>query len=144
MILCCYALHVGKFSCFRTGYSNQGKPSVSQCGGCYKCYGGNKTITMNSKQAEETVTPFLARHVPQQYAPLGVLSNSPERDRVAHRTLTNGLDKSREQMERPNTKYCYRHRPDMRCRRQADEPSMEQLQAVSPYKLKSWYVATIL
>lgn len=64
-----------------------------------------------SKKMEKMITPYLAQHIPQQYNPLG--ANSPGQD------------------ERPptaNTKFCYRHRPDLLCRRQADEPSMEQLQ----------------
>ena len=66
-----------------------------------------------TKQAEKMVAPFLAQHIPQQYNPLGsnpLPQNAPEKS---------------------NTKYCYRHRPDLKCRRQADEPSMEQLQNVS-------------
>ncbi|KAF1943309.1 sulfur metabolite repression control protein-like protein SconB [Clathrospora elynae] len=64
-----------------------------------------------SKKMDMMITPYLAQHIPQQYNPLG-----------AH---GDGHD------ERPttaNTKFCYRHRPDLLCRRQADEPSMEQLQ----------------
>ncbi|KAI9890168.1 MAG: hypothetical protein M1814_004450 [Vezdaea aestivalis] len=57
-----------------------------------------------------TVTPFLIEHVPSQYAPQG----PTEED----------LPVSRDS----NTKYCYRHRPDLKCRRQANEPSMAQLQ----------------
>ncbi|KAI9731251.1 MAG: hypothetical protein M1818_007876 [Claussenomyces sp. TS43310] len=64
-----------------------------------------------SRSAGQTVAPFLAKHIPEQYAPLGGL-NGP-------------ADKSQ---KNPNTKYCYRHRPDLKCRRTADEPSMENLQ----------------
>ncbi len=70
-----------------------------------------------AKLAPQTVAPFLAKHVPAQYAPLG------------------GRDRERNGMEQPvdhNSKFCYRHRPDMLCRRQADEPSMEALQKVRP------------
>jgi F-box/WD-40 domain protein MET30 len=56
-----------------------------------------------SKRIEKMITPYLAQHIPHQYNPLGA--------RDGH-----------------DTKYCYRHRPDLLCRRQADEPSMEQLQ----------------
>ena len=68
-------------------------------------------LAANSRMAGQTVAPFLARHIPEQYAPLGAqpLSEAP----------ANGD---------ANTMYCYRHRPDLKCRRQADEPSMEQLQ----------------
>lgn len=62
-----------------------------------------------SKNLEKMITPYLTHHIPQQYNPLGALSQ--------HAAPSNA-----------NTKYCYRHRPDMLCRRQADEPSMEQLQ----------------
>lgn len=64
-----------------------------------------------SKQIEKMITPYLAQHIPQQYNPLG--GNSHNEGPV-----------------NANTKYCYRHRPDLLCRRQADEPSMEQLQEV--------------
>ena len=61
-----------------------------------------------SKQLEKMITPYLAQHIPQQYHPLGGFPQTVP----------------------ANTKYCYRHRPDLLCRRQADEPSMEQLQDV--------------
>lgn len=65
-----------------------------------------------SKRSEQMVTPFLAQHIPAQYNPLG------------------GGSRPQNAPGDGNTKYCYRHRPDMLCRRQADEPSMEQLQEV--------------
>lgn len=74
----------------------------------------NISISASSKQAGQTVAPFLAKHIPQQYAPGGGLDS-----------LGNARVKD------PNTKYCYRHRPDLKCRRQANEPSMDQLQHVS-------------
>lgn len=74
----------------------------------------NISISASSKQAGETVAPFLAKHIPEQYAPVGGLDLS---DNVKRKD--------------PNTKYCYRHRPDLKCRRQANEPSMDQLQHVS-------------
>jgi F-box/WD-40 domain protein MET30 len=64
-----------------------------------------------SKKIEKMITPYLAQHIPQQYNPLG------------------GADTSNDK-GKGNTKFCYRHRPDLLCRRQADEPSMEQLQQV--------------
>lgn len=70
------------------------------------------TISTTSKMAGQTVAPFLAKHIPDQYAPL------PK----AQPTTTSQKD--------PNTKYCYRHRPDAKCRRTADEPTMENLQRV--------------
>ena len=57
-----------------------------------------------SRQSQKTVTPFLTHHIPLAMSqPEGPLA--------------------------PKTEYCYRHRPDHLCRRQADEPSMEQLQS---------------
>lgn len=70
------------------------------------------SIASTKRFAGKTVAPFLARHIPEQYAPLGVTPQPP----------TSRKD--------PNTKYCYRHRPDSKCRRTADEPTMENLQRV--------------
>ena len=76
---------------------------------------GNITLSATSKLAGQTVAPFLAKHIPAQYAHMGPIDSS-------------GSPKNNDS----NTKYCYRHRPDLKCRRQANEPSMEQLQHVSP------------
>lgn len=62
------------------------------------------SISSTSKQAAKTIQPFLAQHIPNQYNPQPTAMN------------------------KSNTKYCYRHRPDVKCRRQVNEPSMEQLQ----------------
>ncbi|KAK6341214.1 hypothetical protein TWF696_008300 [Orbilia brochopaga] len=56
-------------------------------------------IEASSKVA---VVPFLSKHIPDQYAS--------------------------QQPPKTNTKYCYRHHPDLKCRRQADEPTMEEVQ----------------
>ncbi|KEF52524.1 F-box and WD-40 domain-containing protein MET30 [Exophiala aquamarina CBS 119918] len=71
------------------------------------------TIASTAKHARETVAPFLAKHIPAQYAPLGQ-SNAPQPSFKARKDT--------------NSKFCYRHRPDKLCRRQVDEPSMEKLQ----------------
>lgn len=71
-------------------------------------------IQSTSKLAGQTIAPFLTKHIPEQYAILG-----------GRRDSTTSVIKD------PNTMYCYRHRPDLKCRRQADEPSMDQLQHVS-------------
>ena len=71
------------------------------------------TLSSSSRHAGRTVAPFLAQHIPEQYAPQGQPLAPAEGE------------------SDPDTKYCYRHRPDLKCRRQADEPSMEQLQSVS-------------
>ncbi|TVY59595.1 putative E3 ubiquitin ligase complex SCF subunit sconB [Lachnellula suecica] len=88
-------------------------PSKITCDGEHD--GPDPTITLSStsKVAGLTVAPFLAKHIPEQYAPMGVPSSSTKKD-------TSKKD--------PNTKYCYRHRPDSKCRRTADEPTMENLQ----------------
>jgi F-box/WD-40 domain protein MET30 len=54
----------------------------------------------------------LAKHIPTAYAPTG----------------SKPVDSS---LKDPSTKFCYRHRPDLKCRRTADEPSMDNLQRVS-------------
>lgn len=64
-----------------------------------------------SISATDAVAPFLARHIPDQYAPMGRMD---ERGKAKEKD--------------PNTKFCYRHRPDLKCRRKANEPSMDQLQ----------------
>lgn len=74
------------------------------------------SISSGSRQAEQTIAPFLTRHIPVQYNPVGGGSRA-----------SMSVD---EQELQPVTssKFCYRHRPDLKCRRQANEPSMEQLQ----------------
>lgn len=71
------------------------------------------TIASTAKHARQTVAPFLAKHIPSQYAPLGQAIR---------------LEGDFETVRDPNSRFCYRHRPDMLCRRQADEPSMDKLQ----------------
>lgn len=75
------------------------------------------SISSTSKQAEQTVAPFLAEHIPMQYNPVGGPSRSAQPQEAQETQLA------------PNSsKYCYKHRPDLKCRRQANEPSMDQLQ----------------
>ncbi|KAJ2899826.1 hypothetical protein MKZ38_002768 [Zalerion maritima] len=59
----------------------------------------------------KTVTPFLREHIPGLYAPIG-------------KSTAASLSKSKD----PNSKFCYRHQPDARCRRAADEVKMESIQ----------------
>ncbi|OWP01011.1 hypothetical protein B2J93_307 [Marssonina coronariae] len=82
---------------------------------CNRQHGGDcsdPTISLSStdKVAGMTVAPFLAKHIPEQYAPMGLGAAS------------------KTSLKDSNTKYCYRHRPDSKCRRTADEPTMENLQ----------------
>jgi len=73
------------------------------------------TIASTAKMAPQAVAPFLAKHIPAQYAPLGTAGKQQT---------------ALEKMQDPNSRYCYRHRPDMLCRRQADEPTMDKMQKV--------------
>jgi F-box/WD-40 domain protein MET30 len=70
--------------------------------------GAEIAISSNGK----TITPFLAKHIPNTYNPMNQQGSEDEA-----RPSTSS-----------NTKYCNRHRPDRKCRRQADGPSMDQLQ----------------
>ncbi|QIW94751.1 hypothetical protein AMS68_000269 [Peltaster fructicola] len=76
------------------------------------------TISASSRQAEQSVAPFLAEHIPSQYNPVGSVP----------RTRRSSSETSELPSPLTNSKFCYRHRPDLKCRRQANEPSMEQLQ----------------
>lgn len=71
----------------------------------------------------KAVAPFLARHIPDQYAPQG----GAEGD--AYMSSLDG-DSLQDNKTKPNTKFCYRHRPDAKCRRTVDEARMENLQKV--------------
>jgi hypothetical protein len=74
-------------------------------------------ITSTGKTAGKTITPFLAKHIPNTYNPMG------QQSAATMNTTTTEPEPAN------NTKYCNRHRPDRKCRRQADGPSMEQLQS---------------
>jgi hypothetical protein len=63
----------------------------------------------------QSMTPFLREHIPSLYAPIG----KPDLPSMA--SLKN---------KDPNSKYCYRHRPDSKCRRAADESKMALIQSV--------------
>ncbi|CAZ81804.1 unnamed protein product [Tuber melanosporum] len=66
-----------------------------------------------TENVKKGVGPFLSKHIPEQYAPQGPRGQQ---------------DTQQDESEKGNTRYCYRHRPDIKCRRRADEPTMEQLQ----------------
>ena len=76
----------------------------------------HSSSTAFSKQAAQSIAPFLASHIPQRNATFGEFG---------------GYLPPATPRNQSNTKYCYRHRPDLKCRRQANEPSMDQLQNVS-------------
>ena len=68
-------------------------------------------IATTSRATGQAITPFLVKNIPALYAPTGSKPiESSLRDR--------------------STKFCYRHRPDLKCRRTANEPSMDNLQRV--------------
>lgn len=73
------------------------------------------TTTSQMDLAERNIAPFLAKHIRDQKAPIN------EYEPAA-------------QLPAPplnyNSRYCYRHRPDLKCRRQADEVTMDQMQQV--------------
>jgi len=72
----------------------------------------NSVTNMSSSLIGKTVTPFLREHIPSLYAPVGKHQNEE-------------IAKEKE----PNTRYCYRHRPDSKCRRAADEAKMVMIQS---------------
>lgn len=88
-------------------------PTQDHCDGRYDDIDPIISISSATRIAGQTVAPFLAKHIPEQYAPLGVQEET-----------------NKKSQNNPNTRYCYRHRPDSKCRRTADEPSMENLQRV--------------
>jgi F-box/WD-40 domain protein MET30 len=69
----------------------------------------------------KTLSPFLKEHIPGQYAPVG--KNLKKEDKT-------GTSNALANIKDPNTKYCYRHRPDSKCRRAADETKMGTIQRV--------------
>ncbi|KAF2752604.1 putative sulfur metabolite repression control protein SconB [Pseudovirgaria hyperparasitica] len=65
-------------------------------------------LSSSSKEAHKMISPFLTQHIPQQYNPRAADGPDPR--------------------EKAPSKFCYRHRPDVKCRRTANEPTMEELQ----------------
>ncbi|POR32775.1 Putative E3 ubiquitin ligase complex SCF subunit scon-2 [Tolypocladium paradoxum] len=72
---------------------------------------------MPSELVGKTVSPFLKEHIPGLYAPVG----KGNKDDASEATALRKKD--------PNTRYCYRHRPDSKCRRAADETKMGFIQS---------------
>ncbi|KAI1185470.1 quinon protein alcohol dehydrogenase-like superfamily [Nemania serpens] len=68
---------------------------------------------ISRQSMSQSVTPFLREHIPTLYAPIG----KPDLP-----SMVNLKNKD------PNSKYCYRHRPDSKCRRAADESKMALIQ----------------
>ncbi|TKA22775.1 hypothetical protein B0A50_07877 [Salinomyces thailandicus] len=82
----------------------------------------NISIPASSRHAEQTVAPFLSEHIPMQYNPVGGF-HAAQWQQQQQQDPTSAAEP-----DQTSTKFCYRHRPDLKCRRQANEPSMEQLQ----------------
>ena len=72
---------------------------------------GGASVTL-TELAKQNVAPFLAKYHPRQYAPRRAKDGTTSVPRTV------------------NAGYCYRHQPDSKCSRQADEQSMHQLQRV--------------
>ncbi|KAK5170328.1 uncharacterized protein LTR77_004915 [Saxophila tyrrhenica] len=89
--------------------------------------GQNIAIPGSATHAEKhTVMPFLAEHIPNSYNAVGSAPHAwtpQQKNESEDQQMILDL-----QAERENTKFCYRHSPDMKCRRQANEPSMQDLQ----------------
>jgi hypothetical protein len=75
----------------------------------------SRLVKMPSALIGKAVSPYLKQHIPDNYAPVGK-KPLPENDVTDVRTKD------------PNTKFCYRHRPDAKCRRAADETKMGFIQ----------------
>lgn len=74
---------------------------------------------MPSALVGKTVSPFLKEHIPGIYAPVG----KDFQDESSHATQSSAPREG-------NTRFCYRHRPDSKCRRTADEKKMGIIQRV--------------
>lgn len=77
----------------------------------------SRLANMPSTLVGQAVTPFLKEHVPNLYAPVSKIEASHARNFT---TLPKNF----------NSKYCYRHRPDSKCRKAADEDKMAMIQTV--------------
>lgn len=76
-----------------------------------------RLVKMSYNLVGKAVSPFLKEHIPDLYAPVG--KGAVDDEPAAARPRD------------PNTRYCYRHRPDSKCRRAADETKMGFIQRVS-------------
>ncbi|CAK7268492.1 hypothetical protein SEPCBS57363_003119 [Sporothrix epigloea] len=72
-----------------------------------------RPLKMSSQLLSKTVTPFLKNHIPDLYSPVTKRGTIKEME---------GRNKD------PSSRYCYRHRPDSKCRRAADESKMVKIQ----------------
>ncbi len=91
------------------------KPSRENCDRRRPGEDASRLPNISRQSMSQSVTPFLREHIPSLYAPIG----KPDLPSMAN--LKN---------KDPNSKYCYRHRPDSKCRRAADESKMALIQRV--------------
>ncbi|KPM43657.1 putative E3 ubiquitin ligase complex SCF subunit scon-2 [Neonectria ditissima] len=82
-----------------------------------------RLVKMSSVLVGKTVSPFLKEHIPGLYAPIG-------KGRQLVGIPSNASSSAPTVRKRdPNSKFCYRHRPDSKCRRAADETKMGFIQS---------------
>ncbi|KAK7428574.1 E3 ubiquitin ligase complex SCF subunit scon-2 [Neonectria magnoliae] len=82
-----------------------------------------RLVKMSSALVGKTVSPFLKEHIPGLYAPIG-------KGRQLVGIPSNASNSGPTVRKRdPNSKFCYRHRPDSKCRRAADETKMGFIQS---------------
>ncbi|KUI55531.1 putative E3 ubiquitin ligase complex SCF subunit scon-2 [Cytospora mali] len=74
----------------------------------------SRLVNMSPTLVGQTVTPFLKEHVPSLYAPVSKIES----------THSHQLFRQNDY----NSKYCYRHSPDSKCRKAADENKMAMIQ----------------
>ncbi|KAM5485640.1 hypothetical protein McanCB56680_001942 [Microsporum canis] len=72
----------------------------------------SSSSTTTTTSSSSSIAPFLAKHIRDQHA---------SRNRFA--PADSSLPR-----RKADSKYCYRHRPDLKYRRQADEPTVDQMQ----------------
>jgi F-box/WD-40 domain protein MET30 len=104
--------------------SSQQQPSKNNCDRHRSDQEINpRLVKMPSELVGKTVSPFLKEHIPGLYAPFGKASMPLSPPPTNDTTIVRKKD--------PNSKFCYRHRPDSKCRRAADESKMGFIQSVS-------------
>ncbi|KAF5239736.1 hypothetical protein FAUST_4784 [Fusarium austroamericanum] len=102
--------------------SSQQQPSKNNCDRQRSDQEINpRLVKMPSDLVGKTVSPFLKEHIPGLYAPFGKASMPLSPPPTNDTTVVRKKD--------PNSKFCYRHRPDSKCRRAADESKMGFIQS---------------
>lgn len=81
-----------------------------------------RLVKMPADLVSQAVSPFLKEHIPGLYAPM---------NKQLHEDPATDINVDVPRTKDGNTKFCYRHRPDSKCRRAADETKMGIIQRVS-------------